>query len=91
LNGQGNDVVDQKRDLIKALIEIRFGRRLCPVEQNCIHPGWVAGGDRLVYQIEEAPQLLLEIRAYFHAARQLKPHALDPHGAHFGHHYLNGS
>ena len=77
--------------MVRLILEIRLSRRLCPIEQNGIHPSRVAGGNGLLEQIKEALKLLLKIGADFHAACQFLPDARDPRGADFGKHGLDGS
>jgi actin-like ATPase involved in cell morphogenesis len=79
-----------RRVLVDDLVEIGLGGGFCPIHQNGIHPSRVAGGDGLIEQIKEAPQLFFEIGAHFHAACHFLPNARDPCGADPGKHFLNG-
>ena len=90
LNGQRDHSVDDERYVIQSFFEIRFGGRFCPIEQDRIHPGWVACRHRLFEQVEKTVQLLFEPGAHIHAARKVAPYVLDPLRADFSQYFLNG-
>lgn len=76
--------------MVWLLFQLRLCGGFCPVEQNWIHPGGIAGRHGLLEQIEEPAELVLKIDPDLHAAGQLLADARDPGGSDFGERLLDG-